>query len=230
MTSPEAVLEAKVESLMMFARQSSRDIEKGVKQMKTLTQSARVFSECCRSGSLRPLQTESMATMMGKFQVISAIMDSGATVPVMSPEAAKDYDLMESPGSLAGQEYEIANGDTLKNLGQKLMAVMTAEGTLRGYKTQCADVSKPLQSVRALVKSGHAVCFGLGDGDDHLVINKLTGEINRLRDDGINYLQDLLIIPPDKINAVAEQLNLMKESVDEPWGPADDQSFGRQGR
>ena len=226
----DAVLQSQVENIMMFARKTAKNLEEDVKDIKMLTQSARVFSECCRTGSLRPLQTGTMATMMGKFQVISAIMDSGATVPVMSPEAGKDYELMESPGSLAGQEYEIANGDTLKNLGQKLMAVMTAEGTLRGYKTQCADVSKPLQSVRALVTSGHAVCFGLGDGNDHLVINKLTGEINRLRDDGINYLQDMLIIPPDKVDAMAEQLQSMRESAENPWSAASDQSFRWQGR
>ena len=49
------------------------------------------------------------------------------------------------------------------------------DGTLRGYATQRADVTKSLQAVRALVKSNHAVCFGLGDGNDQLIINKITG-------------------------------------------------------
>ena len=62
------------------------------------------------------------------------------------------------------------------------------------------------------------------------MINKLTGEINRLRDDGINYLQDMLIIPPDKVDAMAEQLQSMRESAENPWSAASDQSFRWQGR
>ena len=74
------------------------------------------------------------------------------------------------------------------------MAVLTTEGTLRGYETQVAEV--PLQSVRQLQATGHAVCFGVGaEGLDHLVINRLSGEINRCRDDGTNYIQDLLVVP-----------------------------------
>ena len=107
------------------------------------------------------------------------------------------------------------------------MVVLTTEGTLRGYGSQCADVgeNKPLQAVRSLVKSRHAVCFGLGDDDDeHLIINKETGEINRMRDDGINYLQDLLIIPPDKLEQVAAQLQALQQGHSE-----DGQGFGRPG-
>ena len=100
--------------------------------------------------------------------------------------------------------------------------MLTAEGTLRGYQTQCANVcpGKPLQAVRALLASKRAVCFGLGDGTDHLIINNTTGEVNRMRDDGINYLQDLLVIPPDKLDEVAAVLR---------EGPCS-QDFGWQGR
>ena len=79
------------------------------------------------------------------------------------------------------------------------MAVLTAEGTIRGYGSRCAEVTKTLQSVRALVASGHAVCFGLGDGSEHVIFNKSIGETNNMRDDGINYLQDLLIAPSGDI-------------------------------
>ena len=97
------------------------------------------------------------------------------------------------------------------------MAVITAEGTLRGYSSQCADVCGPLQAVRALLASKHAVCFGLGDGDDHLIINKESGEINRMRDDGVNFLQDFLIVPPDKIAEVMAEINEANEAAS-PFG------------
>ena len=116
-----------------------------------------------------------MNTAAGMFEVLSCIVDSGATVPVMNPGTGEAYPLEESEASKEGVLYELANSDTLPNLGEKRMAVLTAEGTLRGYGSQCADVSKPLQAVRSLVHSNHAVCFGLGDGSDHLIINKVTG-------------------------------------------------------
>ena len=61
---------------------------------------------------------------------------------------------------------------------------------------QVADVSKALQSVRALVRSGHVVIFGDGDGgSEHYVYNKATDETNFVRDDGVNYFMPLHIAP-----------------------------------
>ena len=157
------------------------------------------------------------------------MVDSGATVPTMHPDDAAEYELMESQASRDGVEYEVANLETIPNLGEKKFAVLTPEGTLRGYQTQCAEVSKgkPLQSVRAMVGTKHAVCFGLGENDDqHLIINKISGEVNRMRDDGINYLQDLLVIPPDQIEHVQQQLQLMQQVPQNP----DESGFGWQGR
>ncbi len=150
----------------------------------------------------------------------------------MHPDDAKDYELLESQASRDGIEYEVANGDSIPNLGEKKFAVLTAEGTLRGYQTQCADVvkGKPLQAVRALLSSNHAVCFGLGeDGQDHLIINKTSGEVNRMRDDGINYLQDLMIIPHDRIEEVQQALWTMHQDSSASEIPPLAQDFGGQG-
>ena len=154
------------------------------------------------------------------FEVLSAIVDSGASVPVFHPKTAKAYKLVESEGSRRGARYELADSSELECLGQKMIAVCTQEGTVRGYTSQCANVSKPLQAVRSLVKSRHAVCFGLGDGDDHLIINKDTGEINRMRDDGINYYQDLLVIPPEQVENFCRELNAFMSGVPEDEGNA----------
>ena len=111
--------------------------------------------------------------------------------------------MKESMASRAGVEYECANSTTVSNLGEKLMAVMTTEGTLRGYKTQCAEVSQPINAVRTMVASQNAVCFGLGpEGNQHMIINRLTGEINMMEDDGQNYIQELWVVPLDQIGPV----------------------------
>ena len=51
------------------------------------------------------------------------------------------------------------------------------------------------------------------------MINKISGEVNRMRDDGVSYIQDMLIVPADKVEAVAMDL-----------ATAHDQDFTRQGR
>ena len=47
--------------------------------------------------------------MGGQFEVLSSIVDSGATIPVMHPEDAKAYELQESDASRRGVEYKVAN-------------------------------------------------------------------------------------------------------------------------
>ena len=54
----------------------------------------------------------------------------------------------------------MANGEQILSLGDKLFAITTEEGTVRGMRPQVADVPKALQSVWALVKTGHVVIWG----------------------------------------------------------------------
>ena len=191
--------------------------------------SASMFSKLISGGSLMPVaQKSELETRLGRFEVMSAIVDSGATVPVMNPSTGSRYGVLA--GSANGTEYEIASGDTLEDLGEKKMAVLTTEGTLKGYGSRCADVTKALQSVRALAASGHAVCFGLGDGTEHVIVNKMTGETNAMRDDGINYLQDLLIVPPEDIERVAAEIAAVNACQNWDTTGTGDQSFGWQGR
>ena len=124
----------------------------------------------------------------GKWERLRTTMDSGATVTVIPPTAGKWYDLQESPASRAGVEYEVANGDKIPNLGQKLLPVVTNEGGLRGMLAQVADVSGALTSARALNATGHAVVI---DGDESFVLNKETGEVNLIEDDGVAFNFDL---------------------------------------
>ena len=58
-----------------------------------------------------------------------------------------------------------------------------------------ADVSKALQSLRALVRTGRGPVFGGGDnGEQHYIMNRETGETNMVRDDGLNYLVRLYVV------------------------------------
>ena len=58
----------------------------------------------------------------------------------------------------------------------------------------------------------------------------MTGETNAMRDDGINYLQDLLIVPSEDIERVAAELAAITAGQNWDTTGAGDQSFGWQGR
>ena len=127
-------------------------------------------------------------------------MDSGASETVIGLNALTAVPLVQGQAAKNGVKYECANGAALANLGQKRMPVMTAEGTLRGYSTQCADVSKPLQSVRHLNKRGHLVVF---DESNSFVYNKYSGEVNHIDDDGVNFTMKTWIMPKEALQQVA---------------------------
>ncbi len=141
------------------------------------------------------------------WEVISAVVDSGATITALHPEDAAAYPVQEGEASRRVVTYGTAGSEDLPNLGEKLCAVLTAEGTLRGFQSQVAEVSSPLEAVRQLLKSKHCVLFGLGENEEeHMIINKLTGEINRLRDDGVNYIHDMLVVPPEEVDNVRQRI------------------------
>ena len=64
---------------------------------------------------------------------------------------------------------------------------------------QVADVSGALTSARALNATGHAVVI---DGDESFVINKTTGEVNLIEDDGVAFNFDLWICPPEDLETM----------------------------
>ena len=139
--------------------------------------------------------------------VLEAIFDAGASVTVIPPHVASGYAVQESAASNAGVQYKVADGDEIPNLGEKLFAVVTEESTVRGMRAQVADVSKALQSVRALVRTEHIVVFGDGEnGTEHYIMNRAICEYNAVRDDGLNYLMRLYVVLPNAQQRFAGQV------------------------
>ena len=136
-------------------------------------------------------------------------MDSGAFVPVIPPTVGKEYKTQESAASKAGVTYKAANGGEIANVGEKFMPVVTSEGTMRGYCSQVAGVTQALQSVRHLNSSGHVVVF---DGQSSFMVNKVSGEVNAITDDGSNFTMTMWIVPPDEVNSVAQQLDFQRQA------------------
>ena len=72
---------------------------------------------------------------------------------------ASSVPIQDSAASLAGKEYEVANGESIVNLGEKRCLLQNEGGSEKLLTLQVCDVHKPLLSVSKLCGSGHAVGF-----------------------------------------------------------------------
>ena len=141
-------------------------------------------------------RTQSLMPLASGWEKLQMILDSGASVSVVPPSVGRDYEVVRGEAAMAGVRYEIADGNEIQNLGEKLLPIVTREESWRGLKVEVADIARALHSVRSLVKTGHKVVFGDGpDGTAHYIENNATGEVNWVEDDGFNYLMTYLIAP-----------------------------------
>ena len=115
---------------------------------------------------------------------ILVTIDSGACVTVMPKSLCQGISIVESPESKAGVEYEVANGASIPNLGQRRCEIMTV-GNLEAKKLsfQLADVHKPLLSVTACADMGFD-CF-LGKAGGYLIDSQTSEKIPLERRDNL---------------------------------------------
>ena len=130
------------------------------------------------------------------WQLLSMAVDSGAAETVIPHRLVSQHPVRETRASRAGLCYSSATGQPIPNLGEQKLPLVTMEGTLRGMTFQAAPVSKPPGSVKRICGSGHRVAFD--DGGSY-VQNKVTGEINWLREENGNYMLDAWIVPPSEM-------------------------------
>ena len=117
-------------------------------------------------GSLRALATVEPAsvctvnTSQPEWEEIDFAVDSGASETVVAEHMVVNALTKPSAASVRGVSYEVANGETIPNLGEKhIMCVSHEEGLRKTITAQVCDVSKPLLSVHKLVQAGHTVVF-----------------------------------------------------------------------
>jgi hypothetical protein len=145
----------------------------------------------------------------GKWERIESVVDSGATVSVMSPEMAAEHEVVPSAASKAGVTYQVANGDEIENLGQKIIPVITDEGYIRGMQPQIANVTTSLESVRQMYNSGHMVVF---DGPESFVMHKATGQIDYITDNGVNYTVGRWVIPKAEFQRMEAEASFRRQA------------------
>ena len=154
---------------------------------------------------------EAQVSVVGGWGSLDVIMDSGAHVSVgpRNIGAKVGNTVQESAASRAGVCYTAANGSEIPNWGGRILAVITEEGTVRGMTQQVADVTKPLEAVSANLRSGSAVIFnddGSGNGTGSFMVNKASGEINAINDDGSNFIMRRWIIHAQEVPQILKSM------------------------
>ena len=127
---------------------------------------------------------------------IEMTVDSGACDSVIGPEDLPAYvnHIKETKDSQNGHDFVSASGDTIPNYGELSIPMFTRESTSRMMKFQAAGVAKPLGSVKKMIMAHHRVVF---DETGSYIENKVTGEVNMLREEEGNFMLDVWVPPPE---------------------------------
>ena len=127
------------------------------------------------------------------------IIDSGACASVMPTECCNHVPLYDTPQSQAGDYYRAANGNKIYHEGERIVSMMTQEGSLRDMTFTVCDVSKALGSVSQMCRTGRRVVFNppwnaSGSYIEHVDI----GERMWLQEEGGLYVSKTKVAPASK--------------------------------
>lgn len=155
---------------------------------------------CCNQGSCGPAEKQNKISVLvskeptgtvctigdEQFVEIDVTVDSGASETVM-PESGLDgnVDITESAACKRGVTYEVANGTSIPNLGERKFLGITAEGGQRGVTAQVCAVKQTLMSVSKMTAQGNRAMF---DDEGSYVEDKTSGEITWMRQVGGMYM------------------------------------------
>ena len=99
-------------------------------------------------------------------------MDSGSAECVAPESIAKSIPLVQTEASRQGQTYHTADGDVIRNKGEKTVTMYSETGDQYRAQYQIADVTQPLNSVSRVCDQGNNVFFTQTGG---WIINRETG-------------------------------------------------------
>ena len=150
------------------------------------------------SSGLSPLSyTKESEAMIGKSSLspvspadewieVELTADSGACDTVIPRKTAESIPILPSLASLRGMEYEVANGQSIPNLGERRCLVWTENATdVKKMTMQVADVHKGLLSLSRCADMGFEGRFGRIAG---ALVCERTGEVIPLTRKGNLYV------------------------------------------
>ena len=132
-----------------------------------------------------------------QWEKLTLTVDSGASDTVVPPSVCPAAKLLTT-GEKFGIEYEIADGSTVENMGEKHCLMKSQEkGDDAGWemKFQVVDVSKALLSVHKVCEQGHAVLFTNAPSGSAILVNGDSKSRIPIRHTGGTYELDVWVKP-----------------------------------
>ena len=110
-----------------------------------------------------------------EWVLLDVTVDSGACITVMPSGLCPGISIIDNDLSMSGVEYEVANGGSIANFGERRCQVMTVGSTApKRILFQVADVHKPLLSITACSDMGYGCNLGKEGGS---LRDRMTGEV-----------------------------------------------------
>ena len=107
--------------------------------------------------------------------MLDVTVDSGACVTVMPPGLCPGIPIIENDLSRNGIEYEVANGESIANIGEKrCQVIIVGSMSPKRIVFQIADDHKPLLSITACSDMGYDCYLGKEGGS---LRDRITGEV-----------------------------------------------------
>ena len=140
-----------------------------------------------------------MTGMMWESLPFPIIVDSGACASVMPQNWCEHAPIQENQQSRAGEYVRAANGQQIRNHGERRVSMMTKEGTMRDMRFTICDESKALGSVSQMCRTGHRVAFNPPWCPDGSYIENVdTGEVMWLEEINGLYVLNTKVAPTQR--------------------------------
>ena len=176
---------------------SKWDMRRARRDLRCMGNGTPCSAACEHRGSINVLDRESnggnicsVDQFKGSWERVPVTVDSGAIDSVIPKRVAKGVPVKQTEASRRGLKYRAANGTSIANEGEKSLRGYTNEANLVDMSMQVANVTKPLGSVRAMLKAGNRVVFDEGDS---FILNKATGVRTNIEDRNGAFVFDIWV-------------------------------------
>ena len=119
------------------------------------------------------------------WKEIEITIDSGACDTVMPLSSCADVPVLDSERSRNHMEYEVANGQTIANEGERHCLMIKGAKWAKKVTFQVADVHKVLLSVSRVADAGYDCLLGQTGGQ---LVDNLTGDVSPIERKGNLYV------------------------------------------
>ena len=145
-----------------------------------------IFDYTTQSKAMLSAATPTGGAVEEEWIEVELTADTGACDTVIPKDLCPSIPIMASLQSLRGMEYEVANGESIPNLGERRCLMWTEDGSsVKHINMQVADVHKALLSLSRCADMGYESRFGRTMG---ALIDEEIGEVIPLRRKGNLYV------------------------------------------